>query len=177
MEPRPIRDDFVAESAYSASSDLEQSPKFLVERKEVADLLVAEICSNGGPQPKRRHAEKLATDLKEAAEGSVLCLYADSEPGKDMIVQWCVPVRHRVDGDRFKTRVLVGCTVLATFHRGSRESLGHAWEAMFDYIEGNNIQVGGPRREIYHKSHTSARSPGPIELQVPLAAMNYRSDH
>lgn len=168
MEPR-LEDTSIARPMRSHSDDSETRPKFVVGRKKVGDLLIAAVRSNGGPSPTKRHADNLLRHLRATVREPILCLYSDGEPGKDLIVEWCVPVSGSVDTEQFETRILKGCTVLSCLHWGPKKTLGHAWEAMFDYIEGNNIQVTGPRREIYHSPEKPDHSVGAIELQVPLA--------
>lgn len=168
MEPR-LEDNSTARRIRSDSDDSEIRPKLIVGRKEVGDLLVATVRSNGGVSPTKRHADNLLRHLRATVREPILCLYSDGEPGKDLIVEWCVPVSGSVDTDQFETRILKGCTVLSCLHRGHRKTLGQAWEAMFDYIEGNNLQVTGPRREIYQNPEKPDLPMGAIELQVPLA--------
>ena len=169
VEPRqPLSS--VSQQMNRQSANPEASARFEVRRKEVGDLLVARGRTNGLPSLPRKHFESLLSQLKGVSEGPVLCLYSDGEPGKGLIVEWCVPVGRPVDSKQFETKILRGCTVLSYLHTGSKKALGQAWELMFDYIEGNNIQVSGPRREIYHHSTTPDNTMGPIELQVPLAS-------
>ena len=169
MELR-LRHSPVAEGQYGQSPDSESLARFEVGRKEVRDLLVATVRPNGRPSQTKRSIEHLLNHLKKTSEEPILCLYSDGEPGKELIAEWCVPVSGPVNREQFETRILRGCTVLSYFHMGHRNTLGQAWEMMFDYIEGNNIQISGPRREIYHDSRTPDRTRGPIELQVPLAS-------
>jgi effector-binding domain-containing protein len=158
-------------------NDVNTKDQAIIEQKKVGDLLVATVGSNGGPPSTKRNALDLLNRLGKNSPGRVLCLYSDGGPGKDLVTEWCVPVTGDVDSNRFSTKILKGCTMLSYLHRGPRKALGQAWEFMFDHIEGNNIPVAGPRREIYHSPEKPNQPTATIELQVPLAATSGQANH
>lgn len=134
-----------------------------VARKRVGDMLIASI----GYRGRDKEWESIFRELRRQVAGQIcgpaFCLYPDSPAEGVMEVECCFPVREAVRQGEVRSRVLEGGEVLSLTHRGSYGMLGESWGALFDYIEGNNIHVRGPRREIYTEGADG------VELQVPLA--------
>lgn len=136
-----------------------------VSRKRVKDLLIASVRYRGRYEECGDYFAKLERQVGKQICGPAFCLYTDKVGEQEVDVECCFPVRQAVAAGEVKSRVLVGGDVLTITHYGPYQTLGESWEALFDYIEGNNIRVRGPRREIYLQD-----SPGKqvTELQVPL---------
>ena len=78
------------------------------------------------------------------------------------------PVTQPVQGGLVEMHRLPGGTVLAATHRGSDRGLAESWEVLYDYIEAENVDVAGARREVYLERDMSGREVHVTELQVPI---------
>jgi len=136
-----------------------------VSRKRIKDLLVASVRYRGRYEECGDYFSKLEGQVKEQICGPAFCLYTDQVGEQGVDIECCFPVRQPVEVGEVKSRVLVGGDVLAITHYGPYRTLGESWEALFDYIEGHNIRVKGPRREIYLQDSPDGQV---TELQVPL---------
>jgi effector-binding domain-containing protein len=77
----------------------------------------------------------------------------------------CLPVPTAVPAsDRVDYRVLPSATVVETLHVGPYDELGHAYEALVDWIGDHGFEAAGPFRERY------LTEPGP-----GIAPANYRT--
>lgn len=147
------------------------SEEFKIARKQVDDMLIASIRFREECGGIEEYVEKLFRHCVEYVCGPSFTLYHNPGPEKDYDAESCVPVTQVVETDEIKSRVLTGGTVLHIVHRGSHNTLGEAWEVLFDYIERHNIVVDGPVREIYLEGY--GKYPNDCteyltELQVPL---------
>jgi effector-binding domain-containing protein len=147
------------------------SEGFKIAKKQVGDMLIASIRFRERHGGIEKYVEKLYRHCVEYVCGPPFTLYHNPGPEKDYDAESCVPVIQVVETDEIKSRMLTGGTVLYIVHRGSLDTLGAAWEVLFDYIERHNIVVGGPVREIYpegYEKHSNNCTEYLTELQVPL---------
>lgn len=137
-----------------------------VSRKRIRDLLIASLRCRGPCEACGDYFAKLRRQLGERVCGPPFCLYIDRVGQSGIEVECCYPVRQAVEMGEIHSRVLAGGEVLALTHYGPYRSLGESWEALFDHVEGNNIPVRGPRREVYLRDAPNEQV---TELLVPLA--------
>jgi effector-binding domain-containing protein len=142
------------------------SNKEQVSRKRVQDLLIAGVRYRGCYKECSDYFAELRRQLGEQICGPPFCLYTDRVSQGGIEIECCFPVRQAVEMDKIHSRMLAGGEVLALTHYGPYQSLGESWEALFDYVEGNNIPVRGPRREVYLRDAPDEKV---TELLVPLA--------
>lgn len=132
-------------------------------------MLIASIRYCGRYEDAGRYFEKLRQRVQEHIAGPPFCLFTERCVAGRVDIECCYPVDQAVETDGIKCRVLRGGEMLAMTHYGPCRTLGESWEALFDYIEGANIRVKGPRREIYLDTEELASEEHVTEIQVPLA--------
>ncbi len=138
-----------------------------IAKKQVGDMLIASIRFREGCGCIEQYVEKLFQYCAEHVCGPPFTLYHN----KDCDVEACVPVTQVIEAQEIKSRMLAGGTMLHVIHRGSQNTLGKAWEILFDHVERRNIVVDGPVREIYlegHGKYPNSSTECLTELQVPL---------
>ena len=139
-----------------------------ISRKRVEPVLIASIRYCGGSECAP-YFQKLSHWVAEYVCGKRFSLYSRTSYQKVALeLEFCVPVREDVAMEAVTCRMLPGGDVLSVVHYGAYDTLGKAWEELFDYIERNNIQVQWPHREIYLDDEPFDSPQHITELQVPL---------
>lgn len=142
-----------------------------ITRKRVDDMLIASIRFRGRYEEVGRHIGRLLQHCAKVVGGRPFAIYHNSGSAGSYDIEACVPVTQAVETAKIGCRMLEGKDVLSLVHHGPHSTLGETWEALFDYIEKNNMTVDGPGREIYLRGPQEC--PGDpekyvTELQVPL---------
>lgn len=72
--------------------------------------------------------------------------------------------------DRIKYMEVTGATVASIIHKGSYNSIGASYNAVFKWIEDNGYVPSGPNREIYIEGEWSVKTLDDYitEIQIPL---------
>ena len=105
--------------------------------------------------------------------GSTLVLWYDTEfKETDVDCAAAFIVRCRVpESGRMRIHELPACTMAATIHHGSYQTIGNAHEAVHRWIEANNYRIVGADRELnIYNSHPITRdNPTYVtEIQYPV---------
>jgi len=106
--------------------------------------------------------------LGDAIAGSGLRVFCRASAGEGLDVVCGFPVARPVQAGLVEMHLLAGGTVLAATHRGPDRGLAESWEVLYDYIEAENVDVAGARREVYLERDMSGREDHITELQVPF---------
>ena len=138
----------------------------MITRKRVEAMLVASIRYSGTYEEAGRHFEWLRRQVGAYIVGPAFCLYSDRAARGGVVVECCYPICQVVEAEGVQCGDLEGGEMCADVHHGTHGTLGEAWEALFDYVEANNLPVRGPRREIYLRGGEGEE--GVTELQVPV---------
>ncbi len=83
--------------------------------------------------------------------GKPFALYYDCEHREEADIEAGILVRREVSIPGVDCRVLPGGNFVSILHRGPYEALGVAYKALFEYLSGKNLELGGPLRELYLK--------------------------
>lgn len=134
----------------------------------VEDLLIASVEYQGSQHFLWNKFARLISEFSELIHGAPFCLFHENSRGRNQEIECCIPVRPFMGIGDTRTRILRGAPMLTWIHHGSFQTLGESWERLFDFIEGRNIKVNGPRREIYLGVHSPDGNIMRAELQVPV---------
>jgi DNA-binding transcriptional MerR regulator len=85
------------------------------------------------------------------AAGKPLALYHDCEYRESADVEAALPVRKAVSIPGIECRLLAGGRFATALHRGTYESVGLAYRAIFEHIAASGLEAGVPSRESYLK--------------------------
>jgi effector-binding domain-containing protein len=141
--------------------------KPVVSLKHVDNLLVATIRLRGAYEQVPVHFRLLREEVGPYVTGKRMLLYHYA--GSDVEVECCLPVSRPVDTAQVRSRILAGGDAWTLLHHGPYQTLGESWSLLFDYVEGHNIRVQGPRREVYLDDREFAARGHLTELQVLVA--------
>jgi DNA-binding transcriptional MerR regulator len=130
---------------------------------EVYEAIVPHVAEALGPHPGQG--------------GQTLVLWYDTEhkeTGADGAAAFIL--RCRVpDKGRMRVEELPACTMAATVHHGSYNTIGEAHEAILKWSEANRYRIVGPDREIYLYNAMPIRLDDPTyvtEIQYPVEKIN-----
>lgn len=130
---------------------------------EVYEAIVPHVAEALGPHPGQG--------------GQTLVLWYDTEH-KETEVDGAAAfiLRCRVpDKGRMRVEELPACTMAATVHHGSYNTIGEAHEAILRWIEANRYRIVGPDREIYLYNAMPIRLDDPTyvtEIQYPVEKLS-----
>ncbi len=127
--------------------------------KEVYDGIGPHVAEALGPHPGQA--------------GQTLVLWYDTEfKDRDVDGAAAFMLRCRVpDNGRMKVEELPACTVAATVHHGSYNTINEAHEAVLTWIEAHDYRIVGPDREIYLYNSAPLSRDNPTyvtEIQYPV---------
>jgi effector-binding domain-containing protein len=111
-----------------------------------------------------RHGARLA--------GAGIALWHDPDyPERDIHVAAAAPLQEPIPAnDRVKVHTLPGAEMASLVHHGPFTTLGEAYSAIMQWIEGNGYQITGPSREVYLQyERTGDPAQYVTEIQVPVA--------
>jgi DNA-binding transcriptional MerR regulator len=83
--------------------------------------------------------------------GKPFAIYYDCEYREDADIEAGIAVRKEVTVNGISCRRLSGGRFVSVVHRGSYDTLGIAYKALFEYLSGKGLKVVGPSREVYLK--------------------------
>jgi DNA-binding transcriptional MerR regulator/predicted transcriptional regulator YdeE len=130
---------------------------------EVYEAIVPHVAEALGPHPGQGGQTLVLwydTEHKEA----------DVDGAAAFILRCPVP-----DKGRMRVEELPACTMAATVHHGSYNTIGEAHEAILKWIEANHYRIVGPDREIYLYNAMPIRLDDPTyvtEIQYPVEKIN-----
>lgn len=109
--------------------------------------------------------------------GTTMVLWYDTEfKEHDVDGAAAFLLRCRVpDNGRMRVQELPACTMAATIHHGSYNTIGNAHEAVITWIENNQYRISGADREIYIYNKMPIRLDDPsyiTEIQYPIEKVN-----
>lgn len=120
--------------------------------KEIPEILIASIRFKGKYQDVSQAFGSLFKNYGRYCCGAPFSLYYDNEYKEDGAeIEACVPVRAAVESEGIKCRRLPGGKAVTVIHKGPYETLGQAYQLLFDYLNENKRQMQIPYREVYLK--------------------------
>lgn len=141
-----------------------------IQIKEIDEVKVAAIRYQGQYDECGEYMGKIFKAARGNAIGKAFNLYYDEGFREVADIEVCVPVKHNVDGDSITCKTLSRIKAITTIHKGSYDSLGNAYKALFDYATENKIKVVASSREIYLKGPGMifAGNPDKYETEIIL---------
>jgi len=141
--------------------------KPVVTYKHVDDILLAAMPLRGTYEQSPATFHLLQEQVWPYVIGKRILLYY--YVAAEVQIECCLAVSRPVNTAEIRSYVLTGGEALTLIHFGPYRTLGEGWSLLFDYIEGHNIRIQGPRREVYLDDREFAAPVHLTELQV-LAA-------
>jgi len=124
----------------------------VVQEKILPDLIF------GGYRFKGRYHEigKVFKIVAKAAgrhiSGAAMTLYHDSEYKEENAdIEGGFPLNKSLDAQNINCRILPGGRAVVLIHRGPYEDLGRSYNKIYSYVEGHDLKVRYPGREVYLK--------------------------
>jgi len=111
---------------------------------------------------------------RDALQGAPFAIYYNSPFARDDIdVEMGVPLAWHADLDpvpKVERRHLPGGPVAYTFHVGPYETIGAAYDALYDWLKSHGRTPAGPPREIYLVGPGEETNPAAYrtEIAVPV---------
>jgi effector-binding domain-containing protein len=108
------------------------------------------------------------------AAGPHIAIYHDSGTGPrmvDMSVELAIPFEGSAvsDGEVRVYHLPRVDEMVCVVHRGPFERIGHAYDALLDWVEQNGYRLAGPSREVYLDCGEGDSSRYTTEVQFPVA--------
>jgi hypothetical protein len=139
----------------------------VVTYKHVEDILIAAMPLRGTCAQAPATFRLLQEQVWPYVAGKRMLLYYYA--ASNTRVECCLAVSRPVNTAEVRSYILTGGEALTLIHLGPYRTLGESWSLLFDHIEGHNIRIQGPRREVYMDEREFTAPVHLTELQVLVA--------
>jgi DNA-binding transcriptional MerR regulator len=144
-----------------------------IQIKQVGEQLIASIRFKGIYSDTGKKFGLLFKECGRFVCGRPFSMYYDEGyKEQDADIEACVPVSKSASGGDAAYRKLAPARVVSIIHVGSYETIGEAYEKIYNYAKKNNLSYAGPAREIYVKGPGMFFAGNPkkyiTEIQFPI---------
>lgn len=151
----------------------EKVTAYQMKIKQVDAIDVAAIRFVGKYPMMGEHISKIYKYLKSNIGGMPLVCYYDGEYKEQADIEVCIPIKKEASGtNEIKVKTLPSIKVLTMTHIGGYNDLNIAYKAILDYAQKQNLTLGTPSREIYHKGPGRVLKGNPekysTEIMIPI---------
>ena len=122
-----------------------------IKIKNIEPLLAATLRFNGKPGEAGRHFPDIYKALKGQSSGPPFFCYHNKKFDEIADIELCVPISEKKELRGIMIKEFPRIDAVCTVHTGSYETIGKAYEALFEYIAEKQFKTFLPVREIYIK--------------------------
>jgi DNA-binding transcriptional MerR regulator len=117
----------------------------------VPEVRIASIKYTGRYNECGDYFRKIMQGVKELSCGVFICLFYEMAYCETATIEACVPVKKNISSRKISNNILPPVKAVSYIHCGSYETINKGYKKIFDYAALNDLELGLPSRELYHK--------------------------
>jgi DNA-binding transcriptional MerR regulator len=119
--------------------------------KDIPSMKVASMKYQGRYEECGNYISQMTKKLGGKIAGSFMNLYYDLDYNENANVEVCVPIKKEYNDKDIQCRQVGAIKAVTYIHQGGYDTISQAYKKIFDFVKENDIEIGLPSREVYHK--------------------------